>query len=351
MKNAKVQSVDNFFIAYRDPLFGIIILCAIVFVISFANYWWGVFKKKDEKQSIEKFVKKFEIVTDESEYKKLLEDASIPLESLALLAHAYGKSGDYEKAINIYLVALKRVKGRDEKQYLLSTLGKIYFKAGFLRRSAEVFLESLRLHPRNEESLKYLTVAYEQLQEFSNAQEVLDSLEELGAKVTLQRHFLQFLAITKDETLSLAQKIDKLSTLCEKEPFLKRRLFELMGEYGLEIPTSLMETLPYAQMVDTLWYNDIVLTCKHPLVAQIAMAKGQRAYEKIEEGIFALDVLAKLRSSGYTQATLAFEYVCTECKNVFPIHFYRCPHCQSINTAAIQTAITKENDEENNSFL
>jgi len=58
--------VDNFFIAYRDPFFGIIILCAIVFVISFANYWWGVFKNKDEKQSIEKFVKKFEIVTDES---------------------------------------------------------------------------------------------------------------------------------------------------------------------------------------------------------------------------------------------------------------------------------------------
>ena len=119
--------MDNFFIAYRDPLFGIIILCAIIFVISFANYWWGVFKNKEEKQSIEKFVKKFEIVTDESEYKKLLEDATIPLESLALLAHAYGKSGDYEKAINIYLVALKRVKGRDEKQYLLSALGKIYF--------------------------------------------------------------------------------------------------------------------------------------------------------------------------------------------------------------------------------
>jgi len=343
--------VDNFFIAYRDPLFGIIILCAIVFVISFANYWWGVFKNKDEKQSIEKFVKKFEIVTDESEYKKLLEDASIPLESLALLAHAYGKSGDYEKAINIYLVALKRVKGRDEKQYLLSTLGKIYFKAGFLRRSAEVFLESLRLHPRNEESLKYLTVAYEQLQEFSNAQEVLDSLEELGAQVSLQRHFLHFLAITKDETLSVTQKIEKLSFLCEKEPFLKRRLFELMGEYGLEIPASLMETLPFEQMVDSLWYNDVVLTCKHPVVEQIAMAKGMRAYERVEEGVFALDVLAKLRSCGYTKATLSFEYVCIECKNVFPIHFYRCPHCQSINTVAIQTAITKESDEENNSFL
>ncbi len=351
MKNAKVKSVDNFFIAYRDPLFGIIILCAIVFVISFANYWWGVFKSKDEKQSIEKFVKKFEIVTDESEYKKLLEDASIPLESLALLAHAYGKSGDYEKAITIYLVALKRVKGRDEKQYLLSTLGKTYFKAGFLRRSAEVFLESLRLHPRNEESLKYLTVAYEQLQEFDKADEVLDSLEELGAKVKLQRHFLRFLAISKDETLGVTQKIDKLKLLCEKEPFLKRRLFELMGEYAVPVSPSLIETLPFEQMIDTLWYANSALESEHPIVRQIAMAKGQIPYERIEEGVFALDVLGQLAANPLNKATLSFEYVCMECKQVLPIHFYRCPHCQSINTAAIQTAITKESDEENNSFL
>lgn len=343
--------MDNFFIAYRDPLFGIIILCAIVFVISFANYWWGVFKNKDEKQSIEKFVKKFEIVTDESEYKKLLEDASIPLESLALLAHAYGKSGDYEKAITIYLVALKRVKGRDEKQYLLSTLGKTYFKAGFLRRSSEVFLESLRLHPRNEESLKYLTVAYEQLQEFDKADEVLDSLEELGAKVELQRHFLRFLAISKDESLSATHKIEKLSQLCEKEPFLKRRLFELMQEYVMQIPSALAETLPFEQMIDSLWYNDVTITCKHPIIEQIAMAKGKKAYEPLEEGVFALDALAKLRFHGYTKATLSFEYVCMECKQVFPIHFYRCPQCQSINTASVQSALTKESDEENNSFL
>ena len=343
--------MDNFFIAYRDPLFGIIILCAIVFVISFANYWWGVFKNKDEKQSIEKFVKKFEIVTDESEYKKLLEDASFPLESLALLAHAYAKSGDYEKAINIYLVALKRVKGRDEKQYLLSTLGKTYFKAGFLRRSAEVFLESLRLHPRNEESLKYLTVAYEQLQEFGKADEVLDSLEELGAKVERQRHFLRFLSVLKDESLSVVQKMDKLGELCQKEPFLKRRLFELMRECGMAIPAQFAQSLPFEQMVDTLWYNDIEIDSSHPIVLQIAMAKGKKAYEPLDEGVFALDALAKLRFHGYTKATLSFEYVCMECKQVFPIHFYRCPQCQSINTASIQSALTKESDEENNSFL
>ena len=344
--------MDNFFIAYRDPLFGIIILCAIVFVISFANYWWGVFKNKEEKQSIEKFVKKFEIVTDENEYKKLLEDASIPLESLALLAHAYGKSGDYEKAINIYLVTLKRVKGRDEKQYLLSTLGKTYFKAGFLRRSAEVFLESLRLHPRNEESLKYLTVAYEQLQEFDKAAEVLDSLEELGAKVSLQRNFLRFLAISKDGTLSVAQKMEKLTELSYKAPFLRRRLFELMREYGMPMPEDICQELPFEQMIDTLWYaQDLSFTCKNEILEHVRMARGEIPYNASSSVPFALDALAKLRFHGYENATLSFEYLCTECKQIFPIHFYRCPHCQSIDTVSIQTSLAPQNHEENLSFL
>ena len=348
--------MDNFFIAYRDPLFGVIILFAIVFVISFSNYWWGVFKNKEEKQSIDKFVKKFEIVTDENEYKKLLEDASIPLESLALLAHAYFKGGDYEKAINIYLVTLKRVKGKEEKQYLLSTLGKTYFKAGFLQRSSEVFLESLHLHPRNEESLKYLTVAYEQLQEYVKAEEVLDSLEELGAKVAVQRAYLKALSTIKDSNLKSSQKVEQLLELCVTAPFLKRKVFEYMLENGIKIEPEFFETLPFRSIMDLLWYVDVMvydmLTCKDPLVQQIAMARALTPYiEPKQEVPFALDVLGKLHSIGYTQASLSFEYLCFECKHIFPIHFYRCPHCQSIDTVTIQTTLTKADHEENISFL
>lgn len=348
--------MDNFFIAYRDPLFGVIILFAIVFIISFSNYWWGVFKSKEEKQSIDKFVKKFEIVTDENEYKKLLEDASIPLESLALLAHAYAKSGDYEKAINIYLVTLKRVKGRDEKQYLLSTLGKTYFKAGFLRRSSDVFLESLRLHPRNVESLKYLTVAYEQLQEYAKAQEVLDSLEELGADVKLPRVYLKALALLKDNTLGEKDKIEKYTLLCNQAPFLKRKLFEYMVENGIRIEPAFFDTLPFEQMIDVLWYLDFqvydITHSQEPLLKKIAMAQGRLPYALVgQEMPFALEMLAKLKSIQEERATLGFEYLCHECKHVFPIHFYRCPHCQTINTVTIQLSIHKAHHEENLSFL
>ncbi len=347
--------MDNFFIEYRDPLFGVIILFAIVFVISFSNYWWGIFKSKEDKQSIDKFVKKFEIVTDENEYKKLLEDASIPLESLALLAHAYAKGGDYEKAINIYLVTLKRVKGKDEKQYLLSTLGKIYFKAGFLHRSSDVFLESLRLHPRNEESLKYLSVVYEQLQEYAKAQEVLESLEEMGAKVHLQSLYLKALAILKESHLSDKEKKEQLLVLAKEEPFLKRKLFEFMCENGMVIEPSFFEDLPFEEMLDIVWYLDErvynILTCNKDLVRAIAMAKGLIPYEKMEQIPFALEVLGELQYAGYQEATLGFEYMCMECKQVFPIHFYRCPHCQSIHTAKIHPLLTQVQHEENLSFL
>ncbi|MDD3462608.1 MAG: tetratricopeptide repeat protein [Sulfurospirillaceae bacterium] len=347
--------MENFFIEYRDPMFGIIVLFAIVFIISFANYWWGVFKSKEEKDSIEKFVKRFEIVTDENEYKKLLEDFNIPLESLALLAGAYAKSGDYEKAINIYIVALKRVKGKSEKQYLLSTLGKTYFKAGFLRRASDVFLESLRLHPRNEESLKYLMVVYETLKEYDKAEEVLDSLEELGVKVTLQKSYLGVLSVMQDRTLKDKEKIAKLLKMVENIPFLKRKVFEFMQATRYEMSKEFFNSLDYEAIVDLLWFMDNewfdISTCKDNLVQEIAMAKELTPYILHPQAKFEFDVIARFKSQGWDDLTLNFEYMCSECKQVFPIHFYRCPACQAINSVKIQPLLAQKNNEENIPFL
>jgi len=347
--------LNSFFIEYRDPMFGIIILFAVIFVISFSNYWWGVFKSKEEKDSIEKFVKKFEIVSDEKEYKKLLQNSNIPIESLALLADAYGKSGDYEKAINIYLVALKRVKGKDKKQYILSNLGKTYFKAGFLSRSSEVFLESLRLYPRNEESLKYLTVVYERLKQYDKAAEVLDALEELNAVVAKQKLYLQVLQISGDSKLTNLKKEKKLENISLKERFLERKYFEFMQQNRLEIPKEKLQSLYFKNLTDLLWFADDrwldLSKASEGILRQIAMAKGKIKYEKIENGIFAFDVLGALKKDGVVNADLNFHYMCSECKNVYPLYFYRCPNCLSIGSAKIQSSIVKANDEENIPFL
>lgn len=347
--------MNSFFIEYRDPMFGIIILFSIIFIISFANYWWGFFKSKEEKDSIEKFVKKFEIISDEKEYKKLLQDSAIPVESLALLADAYGKGGDYEKSINIYLVALKRVKDKDKKQYILSVLGKTYFKAGFLSRSAEVFLESLRLHPRNEESLKYLTVVYEKLKEYKKAIEVLDSLEEVGAKVIKQRSYIVSLQVSGDSKLNNLQKATKLKKLYEKEDFLQRKYFEFLQQNNIKIAEEDFRKLEYKNILDLLWNADRkwldLSKYDDEILRQIAMAKGFMVFEKSENPSFELEVLGILQKEKMVNADLSFHYMCTECKNVFPIYFYRCPNCQSIATAKIQSSIVKVHDEENISFL
>ncbi len=347
--------MNNFFIEYRDPAFGFIILFAIIFVISFANYWWGVFKSKEEKDSIKKFIKKFEIISDEEEYKKLLQDSNIPIESLALLADAYGKSGDYEKAISIYLVALKRVKGKDKKQYLLSSLGKIYFKAGFLRRGAEIFLESLRLHPRNAESLKYLSVVYEKLKEYDKAIEVLDALEELGASTKKQKLYLQALQIIENSKTDNKTKEEKLKKICKKERFLQRKYFEFMQQNRLEVSIDDFKNFDFKNLTDLLWYSDkkwIDLTLfDEQIPRQIAMAKGLLDYKKESGGVFALEALGALKKEGSVQAELSFHYMCKECKNVYPLYFYRCPNCLSIGNVKIQSYIVKANHEENIPFL
>ncbi len=346
--------MGGMFLEYRDPMVGLIILFSAIFVISFVNYWWGAYKHKEEKAGIKDFIKRFEIVSDEGEFKSLLKDKTIPLESLVLLAHGYGKSGDFEKAIGLYLLALDRTRKREEKEYILSELGKTYFNAGFLRRSCEVFLDSLKLHPRNEESLKHLSVSYEKLKEYDRAIEVLDSLEELGAKVTKQKDYLMALSIKYDYKLNNKEKIDKLTSMLKNAPFLQRKIFELWQITGEKVDLELFETFDHKKLLDMLWMADTnwfdISTCKAPLVQEICSARGLIQAQCKKYTYFELEVLSNLQSVGYKKASLNFEYICSECKNSFPIHSHRCPNCQAIASASIEPIITKGSYEDSVSF-
>jgi len=337
--------LETFFIEYRDPMFGIIILFSLVFIISFVNYWWGVFKSKEERHSIDQFIKRFEITNDEDGYKKLLDEFAVPTESLGLLAHSYGKSGDYEKAIGIYLLALKRVKNRDEKQYILTELGKTYFKAGFLRRSAEVFLEALRLYPRNKTALKYLTVSYEKLKEFNRSLEALDALEEMGADTQKQKDYIKTRKILSDESATYAQKETLLRELTAGFSPAKRMLLEFWVEHNKPIPWDEVATFEPMEIIDLIWYMDpsIIKTqsFKNPIYLALLKAKGLDV-PSAKSGMFELEVLGVLRDSDYKEAGLSFEYMCQSCKQAFPVHFYRCPACHTLGSGKIEPIITKE---------
>ncbi|EAH4535290.1 tetratricopeptide repeat-containing protein, partial [Campylobacter jejuni] len=101
--------MDFFFVEYRDPLVGLIILTILVFVVAVANYIWKIFANKDEEQKLEKFIKKFEM---DNAHKELLRNSSLSFGNLSFLAEIFTKSGEFEKATQIYLIALEKCKDK-----------------------------------------------------------------------------------------------------------------------------------------------------------------------------------------------------------------------------------------------
>jgi len=73
----------------------------------------------------------------------------------------------------------------------------------------------------------------------------------------------------------------------------------------------------------------------------------------ISSSIFELDILINLSSK--VKATLSFEYICDNCKQVFPFAFHRCSSCHAIDTIGVELALVKSyqgiDSEENKSFL
>lgn len=339
--------MDNFFIEYRDPMFSVIILFFIIFIIAFVNYWWSVFKSKEEKNSIERFIKRFEVQKERDAYKEILDSFKLSTESLALLAQTYTKSGDFETAIGIYLIALKQVRGRDKKRYILFELGKAYFKAGFLQRSSEVLLESLRLSPRDAESLKYLFVCHEILKSYDLAFQALSSLEELEVDVTKEKAYLHAKEVLDDLELSAKEKLEKLKKYEKDFPLVKRMEVELKQSHGI-FKSEDLEDVDAKMVLDLVWYMDedeVDLShLKEPLYQSVAAVKGAPDAKESSK-IFEFEVLDSLRKARYDKATLNFEYTCKECKQTFPIFFYRCPNCHSLSTANIQpTLISKDHE-------
>lgn len=340
--------MESFFVDYRDPVFSVIMLVSIVVIVSFMSYWWGIFKTQKERNKIEKFIKKFETHTKRSDdYKETLSKFEFSTESLTLLAKSFSRSGDFEKAIDFYLIVLKKITKKTDKRYVLTQLGKTYFKAGFLHRSEEVLIESLRLYPRNEIALNFLTMIYEKLKKFDDALKVLDSLEELGGNSSKQRYYIKSLQIYSDLSISDSQKIQLLLQIRENFTLAERFIVEIWQKTYID--EKILDSFDWEQILDLLWYMSVDFSkLNNPLSSCIRLAKG--ISDEKECQIFEFEVLGKLKKTNYTKANLAFEYTCSSCKQVFPMHFYRCPNCQDLETVKIIPIITKEANEESMPF-
>lgn len=329
--------MDFFFIEYRDPIFGLIVLLSVVFLVALLSFFWGVFSKHSEKEDIEKFVRKFENSALTKEHADLILSSNLNVGTLGALAQVFSKNGDFEKAVSIYSLALQKAANRDEREFLLVALGKIYLKAGFLQRASEVFLEALKLAPRNTDALSQLTIIYEKLRKFKDAKEAINSLEAQGAEVTAWRAYLGSLEILAEEK-KWSEKEREILELSKDFGLLKRLILEQAISRGEPINE---ENLPKIDdCIDLLANNQKFERIRKKLVVNSGANKNNT---------FNLKMLDLARANGL-KAELGFNYSCDFCKNPYPVFFYRCPHCARLGGAKILTKIIEEDDEKNRAF-
>ncbi|WP_069638305.1 hypothetical protein [Campylobacter pinnipediorum] len=341
--------MDIFFIGHRDPIFGLIVLFSIIFMVAFFSYAWGIFSKKDEKRKIEKFIKKFDNSNSISDnHKQLLKNLDIDSNDLGVLAMTFVKSGDFEKAISIYLIALSKVKNKIEKEFILTQLGSVYFKAGFLQNSMNIFLQAVQISPRNEIALRFLTMIDEKLKKFNEALQTLDSLQELGADVKTARAYIKANIVLNDKELSIDEKTDKILKYSNDFALLKRMAMQLWIKNNKSLETF-PSFLPISDVIDILYQQNMPLNLEDEEYKALFYAKGI-IKEKAQINNFELNVIKNLKDTGFDKADLSFNYVCNSCKNSFPMHFYRCPMCHSLGSVKILSQITEKNDENNMPF-
>lgn len=336
--------MENFFIEYRDPIFGLIVLISMILLIAVLSYFWGVFHRKDEKQNLEKFIKKFESANAlDKKYEHLLKNLDVDAQALGILATTFVKSGAFEKAISIYLIALEKAQSKGEREFILTNLGKVYFKAGFLERARGVLLESLRFSPRNVEALTHLIVIYERLKRYGDALEVLDALYEQEKEVYEWSEYIRALQISNDTKISFNEKIERILALNFGENSAKRMALELFIKHK-EPLENLKEFPPLKSCIDLIYSLNECVNLTDSDYRALFYSKGL-SDKSAKSEIFEINSLVAMRESGIKNGSLSFSYVCDECKSSIPLFFYRCPICYKLSSAHILPQITEKNDE------
>jgi len=347
--------MDTFFIESRDPLFGIIVFFVLVFVITFASYWWGRYKHKGDSRDLDKFLKSFRSLPSKDELSILISSNELSEKSWLLLASSYNKNGDYEKSIEIYQELLKNVKSENAKETMF-LLGKTYFKAGFLERSKQIFLEILKKNPRTPQALQYLLLVYEYLRDYESAMDVLEPLEELNKEIACDSVYLKSLALLNDVKISSDEKNTELLKIYKESHFLFYMVFEYIFRTNPKLAWENFDASKSELLVEVLWglnhkELDFDIISKNAYLRDLYSARGDISLSK-SSTVFEFDTLIKL--SDNSGATLSFEYICDNCKQVFPFVFNRCTNCQTIDTARVEFSLVKDYhrnfSEENNSF-
>lgn len=347
--------MNTFYLEYRDPLFSIIIFFIIIFFIAFFSYWWGKYQNKENSKYLDDFLKQFNVLPSKDELKILIQRGDISEKSWLLLASSYYKSGDFEKSIEIYNEILSLGNSENSKETMF-LLGKTYLRAGFLERSKQIFLKILKVNPRTPQALRYLLLVYEYMRDYKSALDVLEPLEELKNDILLDRVYLNSISIVHQPNITEFEKVDKLLEIYTENHMLDYFIFDYAFRVNPKKAWSYFDASKTNLLIDVLWRlesedlnSDIISS--NGYLRELFTARGDFILAE-SSSVLEFDILIKL--NGKSNTTLCFEYVCDNCKQVYPFTFSRCGGCHSIDTVRVDISLCRDYNkdfcEENNSF-
>lgn len=331
--------------AYNDPLFSILLIIVSALIIALVTYGWGLYKQQKEEGKLLKFLEKF----DSSECSLNTADMVFEetmLKPLTLLAKAFENSGEYHKAINIYLYLIKHIDKEAIEIELMERLGNTYLYAGFLERAKSIYHEILRKRPRNVQVLYEIGIVYEAMQQYDKAKEILEPLSILGEDTTALGHFFDFAQIISSKTIETQEKIDKLKIILEKQPSMYRQIVSALLTLDFNTAWEIIDPKRSKELLDILWFLDhsqLDLERVHAseVLQTLYYVKGYLHTPMTQSNIFSLDILATAKKGGLEGGDLLFSYLCKKCKQSFPVSFTRCPNCTAINSVSVEEKVIK----------
>ena len=339
--------MDNIILEYRDPLFGIILLVALIFLISFVTYSFSIYKERLAREDYRKLSLRFELgKLKEEDYVHLYKTYNLPFDSILLLASSFLHKGDYNKAISVYLTLLEHVNDRVKKEELLELLGTTYFKGGFLQRSKEIFLRILKFSSRNKNALTHLLLVYEKLKDFHKAKEITTCLEELNKDMSIDKIYLDSLIILNDSILSYEKRTELLYEIFKENKIIERIFASFLIQFNKPFFWDHVNEFDCSKYIDVMWYLDFDdinfdKVVENQFLLELYNAKGYlNTLEHSND--FDFDILILINKHEHKiKASLDFEFICSSCKHSHPIFDTRCPHCHNILTLDVKHRLTK----------
>ena len=339
---------------YKDPLFSIIIIILIIVVMVIIDQTKSIFKTKAKINSINALACAFKHHGIDDNISALMDVSKYPSSTLTFIANVYVNNGNFDEAIKIYLTMLEKIKDTKEKLDILELLGITYYKAGFMQRSKNIFIEVLKNEPKNINALSLLMQSYEILGEYRKAFEVISCLEELDANINNAKDYIHILMLINDSIMPLNEREQKILEISKKNDFTNKIVLNYLKTYNIDGFWDLI-----ASKEDIKEYIDILWIIENPPLEKIKNNKGlcdvYRAKGIVDDNIkcdlFELEALRVINKYSNKKANLIFKYRCSTCHGIYPFEANRCHSCNELGSINLVMEIIKDDDEESYSLL